>query len=87
MKANKREKNMLYYENITFQKFIKKEKTKMKKLNNKAVFGIGAGLVAAAVGACCLFKKKHDNEYDNDEVISDDYEYADADEEVESEED
>ncbi len=46
----------------------------MKKLNKKALFGIGAGLVAATVGACCLFKKKGDDEdYVEGEAYEDEY--------------
>lgn len=58
----------------------------MKKINKKALFGVGAGLLAAAVGACCLFKKKNDGEdYDADEVCSGE-EDVDVDESVEMEE-
>ena len=49
----------------------------MKKINGKALFGVGAGLITAAVGACCLFKKKnndedymeHEVEYDDDAEV------------------
>lgn len=59
----------------------------MKKINKKALFGVGAGLVAAAVGACCLFKNKNnDEDYDADDIYCDD-EDVEVDETVESEED
>lgn len=45
----------------------------MKKVNGKVLFGVGAGLIAAAVGACCLFKKKNnDEDYTEYEVECDD---------------
>ena len=45
----------------------------MKKINGKALFGVGAGLIAAAVGACCLFKRKNnDEDYEEHEVEYDD---------------
>ena len=45
----------------------------MKKINVKALFGVGAGLITAAVGACCLFKKKNnDEDYVEHEVECDD---------------
>ena len=45
----------------------------MKKINGKALFGVGAGLITAAVGACCLFKKKNnDEDYMEHEVDYDD---------------
>lgn len=57
----------------------------MKKLNKKALLGVGAGLLAATVGACCLFKKKGNDEYIDGEVYCED-EYANVDDSVESEE-
>lgn len=62
MMTNIRENYNAFYENIMFQKFIKKEKNNMKKINKKALFGVGAGLITAAIGACCLFKKKDEDE-------------------------
>lgn len=45
----------------------------MKKINGKALFGVGAGLIATVVGACCLFKKKNnDEDYAEHEVEYDD---------------
>ena len=87
MNVNKREKNMLYYENITFQKFIKKEKIKMKKINKKVLFGVGAGIIAAIAGAGYLFKKKNNDDCDIDDNDSYEDEYADVDDSIESEED
>lgn len=57
----------------------------MKKINGKALFGVGAGLITAAVGACCLFKKNDDEDYAEHEVECE--EDAEVDESVESEED
>lgn len=55
------------------------------KINKKALIGIGAGLASAAIGACCLFKKKNDDE---DYVVTEiDDGDVDEDESVESEED
>lgn len=59
----------------------------MKKINGKALFGVGAGLIAATVGACCLFKKKNDDEDYVGHEICDDDEDVEVDEPVESEED
>lgn len=58
----------------------------MKKINGKALFGVGAGLIAAAVGACCLFKIKNDDEDYVGYEICDDDEDVEVDEPVESEE-
>lgn len=59
----------------------------MKKINGKALFGVGAGLITAAIGACCLFKKiKDDEDYDDGEVCCYD-EDAGVEEPVDSEED
>lgn len=44
----------------------------MKKINGKALFGVGAGLIATVVGACCLFKKNNDEDYAEHEVECDD---------------
>lgn len=51
----------------------------MKKINGKALFGVGAGLIATVVGACCLFKKnnndedymEHEVEHDEDAEVDD----------------
>ena len=58
----------------------------MKKINKKALFGVGAGIVAAVVGACCLFKKKSNEDYNADDICCDE-EDADVNEDADSEED
>lgn len=57
----------------------------MKKLSKKALFGIGAGVLAAAVGAGLLLKKKAntDDYVDADECYDEGVEVED---DVESEE-
>lgn len=55
-----------------------------KKLNKKALLGIGAGVLATVVGAVCLFKKKDNEDYVESDVCYDDE--AEAEDEVESEE-
>lgn len=58
----------------------------MKKINGKALFGVGAGLITAAIGACCLFKKKNDDEdYIESDICCGD-EDVEVDESVEAEE-
>lgn len=51
----------------------------MAKISKKAVFGIGAGLLAAAVGAVCLLKKKKQD----DDVCAEDECFDEEVEEVE----
>lgn len=56
-----------------------------KKVNKKALLGVGAGLIATMVGACCLFAKKNNDdeaEYVEHE-IDDDENVENVDESVE----
>ncbi len=59
----------------------------MKKINKKALIGVGTGLIATIIGVCCMFKKEEniDEDYVEHEVECD--EDAEVDETVEVEED